>query len=355
VIVERPALERRILGSLDAGRIPVILGGCGTGRTSLLLRLEGLLGRDRSQYVDVAHAASTPERCLAAVRGAAHLPWPAGAPPTSPRGAFLALVDGFDRATAPDGRPVTWLLDEFADVRVFENFPGLRDVQRETVGRLAASPASFVLASRFTVSPFRFQPEPGLVSGFLPIVATRLEKDATRRYKGFRLNFEGRARVNEVEGYQYAFRAQLPREGKPDRIEQEGDGFQAEVGRAYERLSYDADVKDIDLGPYLQDVCADAISAASHCKLDFDAVQGIQLDADRAISLALIINELVTNAAKYAFSNRSDGHIWVRLVRQDENTALISVRDDGVGLPADFDLSKSRGLECASSRHFQNN
>ena len=123
----------------------------------------------------------------------------------------------------------------------------------------------------------------------------------------------------------------------------EASGRVSAIGRAYERLSYDVDVADIDLGSYLKDVCADAIGAASHCKLDFHAVQGIQLDADRAISLALIINELVTNAAKYAFSNRSDGHIWVRLVRQDENTALISVRDDGVGLPAGFDLSKSRG------------
>jgi two-component sensor histidine kinase len=124
----------------------------------------------------------------------------------------------------------------------------------------------------------------------------------------------------------------------------EASGRVSAIGRAYERLSYDADVEDIDLGSYLQHVCADAIGAASHCKLDFGAVQGIQLDADRAISLALIINELVTNAVKYAFSNRSDGHIWVRLVRQDENTALISVRDDGVGLPAGFDPSKSRGL-----------
>ena len=124
----------------------------------------------------------------------------------------------------------------------------------------------------------------------------------------------------------------------------EASGRVSAIGRAYERLSYDADVRDIDLGPYLQDVCADAISVASHCKLDFHAVQGIQLDADRAISLALILNELVTNAAKYAFSDRSNGHIWVRLARQDENTALISVRDDGVGLPAGFDLSKSRGL-----------
>jgi two-component sensor histidine kinase len=124
----------------------------------------------------------------------------------------------------------------------------------------------------------------------------------------------------------------------------EPSGRVSAIGRAYERLSYAADVRDIDLGPYLQDVCADAISAASHCKLDFHAVQGIKLDADRAISLALILNELVTNAAKYAFSARSNGHIWVRLARQDENTALISVRDDGVGLPAGFDLSKSRGL-----------
>jgi two-component sensor histidine kinase len=124
----------------------------------------------------------------------------------------------------------------------------------------------------------------------------------------------------------------------------EASGRVSAIGHAYERLSYDADVRDIDLGPYLQDVCADAVSAASHCKLDFHAVQGIKLDADRAISLALILNELVTNAAKYAFSARSNGHIWVRLARQDENTALISVRDDGVGLPAGFDLSNSRGL-----------
>ena len=67
------------------------------------------------------------------------------------------------------------------------------------------------LAARFTVSPFRFRPEPGLVSGYLPIVATRLERDSARRYEGFRLQFEGRARVNEVEGYQYAFRARLPK------------------------------------------------------------------------------------------------------------------------------------------------
>jgi two-component sensor histidine kinase len=124
----------------------------------------------------------------------------------------------------------------------------------------------------------------------------------------------------------------------------EASGRVSAIGRAYERLSYDADVEDIDLGPYLREVCADAIRTASYCKLDFEAIQEIQLNADRAIQLALIINELVTNAVKHAFSNRADGHIWVRLSRQDENAALISVRDDGIGLPAGFALSKSLGL-----------
>ena len=116
------------------------------------------------------------------------------------------------------------------------------------------------------------------------------------------------------------------------------------IGRAYERLAYDADVENIDLGAYLQAVCADAITASSNCELHFDGAHGIWLYADRAIPLALIVNELLTNAVKYAFSNRHEGHVYVRLFRQDANIALVSVRDNGVGLPPDFDFTMSRGL-----------
>jgi two-component sensor histidine kinase len=124
----------------------------------------------------------------------------------------------------------------------------------------------------------------------------------------------------------------------------EASGRVSAIGRAYERLSYDADVENINLGPYLKEVCADVISGHSPCTLDFEAVEEIQLDADRAISLALLVNELVTNAIKHGLAGRSDGHIWVRLALSKENTVVISVRDNGVGLPADFDLGKRRGL-----------
>ena len=152
MIVERPALERRVLASLEAGRIPVLLGGCGIGRTSTLLRLVRLSGVARSQYLDMAAAATTPERCLQAITAAAAFrrPGPAAAPPPSARAAFDGLLAFFDQAVAADGGPVTFLLDEFLDVRTFDNFPGVRHVQRELVARLASSPARFVLASRFT-------------------------------------------------------------------------------------------------------------------------------------------------------------------------------------------------------------
>jgi hypothetical protein len=157
MIVERPMLERRVLASLDAGRIPVILGGCGTGRTSLLLRLERLLGRERSQYLDFAAAATTPERCLAAVERASRLqpPTTRPAPPATARAAFDGLLAFFDRAATPAGGPGTFLIDEILDLRTFESFPGLRHIQHEIVARLAGSESAFVLASRFTARVHR--------------------------------------------------------------------------------------------------------------------------------------------------------------------------------------------------------
>ena len=157
MIVERPSLERRVLAALDAGRIPVILGGCGSGRTSLLLRVERLLGAERAQYLNLAAAATTPERCLAAVQASSRLQPPSrsSAAPGSAREAFDALLGWFDEARGAAGVPATFLLDEVLDIRTFESFPGLRQVQRDVVARLGVSPSRFALASRFTARAHR--------------------------------------------------------------------------------------------------------------------------------------------------------------------------------------------------------
>lgn len=161
MIVERPGLERRVLESLDAGRIPVVLGGCAAGRTSLLLRLQSFFGADRAQYIDFAAAATTPERCLQAVIASAPASVRAtSAPsatsaPANAKAAFDGLTHYFAAATAQSQSPVTFLIDEIQDVRTFESFPGLRHVQRDIVTRIASSPNAFVLASRFTTRAHR--------------------------------------------------------------------------------------------------------------------------------------------------------------------------------------------------------
>jgi len=141
---------------MDAGRIPVLLGGCGTGRTSLLLRLASILGEGRSQYIDFAAAATTPERCLRAVVKATSPETADGmSQPADAHAAFRAMLAFIDAAVAPANGPVTFLFDEVLDIRTFESFPGLRHVQRELIERLAASPNGFVLASRFTARAHR--------------------------------------------------------------------------------------------------------------------------------------------------------------------------------------------------------
>ncbi len=116
------------------------------------------------------------------------------------------------------------------------------------------------------------------------------------------------------------------------------------VGRAYGRLAYNADYENIDLVEYLRDVIDDMKTAVAPFTIHFEATEKIQFAADRAILVGLVINELVSNAGKYAYPNRSDGSIWVRVLLADGNAVFVSVRDDGVGLPAGFDPTTSKRL-----------
>jgi len=116
------------------------------------------------------------------------------------------------------------------------------------------------------------------------------------------------------------------------------------VGRAYERLAYNADYEKIDLVSYLREVIDDLETAVTPCKIQLEAPDEIQFAADRAILVALVINELVLNAGKYAYPNSSEGLIWVRIVQIENSSILVSVRDEGAGLPAGFDPLTSKRL-----------
>lgn len=70
---------------------------------------------------------------------------------------------------------------------------------------------------------------------------------------------------------------------------------------------------------------------------------GCTLNINQAIPCALNINELVTNSFEYAFENRPNGTITVKVVEEEEKV-VVEVRDDGVGLPDDFEEMRKKSL-----------
>jgi hypothetical protein len=156
VTAQRPLLERRVAAALESTprRVAVLLGACGSGRTSMLLRLRDQLGRAAAQYVDVERVATTPERFLQALRADSPFAPPPGfaaMPVTSAREAFDALLAFLTGARGAGGEPATFLLDEVLELRTFESFPGLRTVVRDLIAALANGQNRFVLTSRYVL------------------------------------------------------------------------------------------------------------------------------------------------------------------------------------------------------------
>ena len=90
-------------------------------------------------------------------------------------------------------------------------------------------------------------------------------------------------------------------------------------------------------------------STAVKFKLD---IENIQLDIGTSINFGLILNELITNSLKYAFSEKENGEIEISLKHNEtKKDIILKVSDNGKGLPKDFDIDnmKSLGLEIVTS------
>lgn len=80
-------------------------------------------------------------------------------------------------------------------------------------------------------------------------------------------------------------------------------------------------------------------------------IQNIQLDVDTVIPIGLIVNELISNALKYAFTETEKGLIEISLV-QSTNQLLLEVKDNGKGMPIDWNynnVSASLGYQLIKS------
>ena len=127
------------------------------------------------------------------------------------------------------------------------------------------------------------------------------------------------------------------------------------ISRAHRNLTVAAnDTQAVDMAVYLPDLCsslAEALFLGELVRLECEA-DPAALERDRAVAVGLIVNELVTNAAKHAFADGGHGQIRVAFAREPSGYRL-TVDDDGKGLPADYSTRRQglgRGLVEAFTR-----
>jgi len=116
------------------------------------------------------------------------------------------------------------------------------------------------------------------------------------------------------------------------------------IGRAHDRLYRSPQIEKIEMSDYLSEISNDLKQIIPNCDILFVASDQFLFNTDQAISLALVVTELVANAAKHAYSDGRRGPIQVRVGRVDDTVACIAVRDEGSGLAPDFEITKGDGF-----------
>lgn len=113
----------------------------------------------------------------------------------------------------------------------------------------------------------------------------------------------------------------------------------------YDKLYRSENIRELDLGTYLGPLIERAVSifpGRESVRLEL-AFEPAPLDARTLSTLGILVNELVTNSMKHAFAGQEGGRITVG-ARAGNGAVVLSVADDGVGLPASIDAGSSPGL-----------
>lgn len=115
------------------------------------------------------------------------------------------------------------------------------------------------------------------------------------------------------------------------------------IAHIHQRLYRDQDFQLINFGAFLSELCADLQGASPQCSITVHAPD-FRVKTDRAIPMALVVNELVTNAFKYAYPTETGGKVTVDVALADSGEILLTVQDQGVGLPEGFTVAGGKNL-----------
>jgi two-component sensor histidine kinase len=115
------------------------------------------------------------------------------------------------------------------------------------------------------------------------------------------------------------------------------------------------DMQEVDLHPFMTNLCSLLQDGSGvpprRVRLSVE-IPHVRVSGDRAIPLALLTTEILTNSFKHAFPNQRAGNIWVRVTLEDGGLAKLIIGDDGIGQSepgGEGDLSGSMGQTLISA------
>ena len=115
----------------------------------------------------------------------------------------------------------------------------------------------------------------------------------------------------------------------------------------HQTLYKSQDFAQVDFSNFLNSLAPTLVSSygvdPNRITLKVETVE-VQLPINAAIPCGLVVNELISNALKHAFPGNGRGEIRIRLGRISESHAVLSVSDDGQGLPEGLDPANTETL-----------
>lgn len=119
------------------------------------------------------------------------------------------------------------------------------------------------------------------------------------------------------------------------------------IALVHEKLYRSEDMAEIDFAQYIHSLTAHLFTTY---KIDTNSIAlktnitSISLSLDQAVPCGLIVNELISNALKYAFPSRTEGTIEILLYTNELSQVCLIVKDNGVGFPESVNLAEPSSL-----------
>ncbi len=127
---------------------------------------------------------------------------------------------------------------------------------------------------------------------------------------------------------------------------EEGKSRIQSMSLIHQKLYENDDLGKIDFNNYINELIGYFSTLHKHhdrVKTNIN-VENIELDIDTAIPLGLIVNELITNAFKYAYGKTENPELNIKITHEGKGDYTLSVSDNGPGLPDEFDWKKTKTL-----------